>query len=224
MHPTIASSRFLSLTGKRLLVGFVLLCLPLIGARYAYVLHAASARPQNARMRPMDVARRAVQLSSTLGGTGRLTAPPVYVEERIRYHRRIPALRSLWQTHCLVNGRRFDLIFNDATGDLAYVLGYEQAERDTPEPRLLASIDSPGAAIEASLQRLHDLQMLPPGTRIRLDGSPRKVRIGYAWEVVWQALRPGSPHPTTIEVVLDRRGGAPLKVADSYQINRLTAL
>jgi hypothetical protein len=224
MNDTIASSRFLSQTGKRLSIGFVLLCITLLGARAAYMQHAALTRPKSARMWPMEVARRAVQLSSTLGGASRLTATPIYLEERVRYHRRIPALRSLWQTHCLVNGRRFDLIFNDATGGLVCVLGADRVEMDHPEPSHLAPIDSPGAAIEASLQRLKDLQMLPPGTRVRLAGSPQKVRVGGGWEVVWRALRPGVPQASDIRVVLDRRGGAPLEVDDDYQLNRLTAL
>ncbi len=147
------------------------------------------------RFTAAQIAERAQILIGALYGPAEITQQPEQL------------LSSEWVVSCRSGLREFHLTFEDSTGRLK-VFGMS-IDKSAPT-KTVAPVTTAAEANEVALHRLQALQMLPSGSKLRLERAPFLVRPAENWQLAWQIQAPQAPHPYHLTMVLDRDSGMPI--------------
>lgn len=180
--------------------------------------HAALALArQNTRMRTQEMMQRASGICIAMGAANPTIGEPQFIVQTFRPH--VPhAQRRLWVVECLAGPHRYNMIFNDLTGNIESMFadGLNGSARAAAVP--VVTLTSSNAAVEGSIRRLKDLQMVPKGTRITLAEPPQCNLNRTAWRLVWKVRRPDTASPYEVRMVLNGSDATPIMVVNCSEL------
>lgn len=101
----------------------------------------------------------------------------------------------------------FHLTFDDSSGRIRE---FGMSIDKSAPTKTVAPVTTAAEANEVALHRLQALQMLPSGSKLRLERAPFLVRPAENWQLAWQIQAPQAPHPYHLTMVLDRDSGMPI--------------
>jgi hypothetical protein len=124
--------------------------------------------------------------------------------------------RRFWSVTCLVQGRQFVLSFHAKENRLYSVLGESRGRKSRWNEIAPLPIETPQQAFEMSVLRLRQLGLLPQGAVFKLEKMPALQHNDSEWEVVWRVQRTPQSEPSRLRLMLDRLGGAPVNILDTF--------
>jgi len=191
-----------------------LLALPVFGL---FLRHSTSADgSQHPRMQGKDFKSRAAAICTALGTSATVIGEPQFVVQTFRAET-LRGQRRLWMVECQVGSRQYNLLFNDLTGNLEsmYADGREITSRAGVEE---VAVNSPSEAVEGSIRRLQDLQMVPKGTLITLVKRPTCDQDGLTWRLVWRVQRSKTAAPYEVSMMLNGCDAMPMMVVNRQEL------
>ncbi|MCW3100339.1 MAG: hypothetical protein JWL77_5957 [Chthonomonadaceae bacterium] len=193
-----------------------LLALPIF-CLFPHHLAFAAAQP-HARRQGKDFKQQAAVICTALGDAKPTIGEPQFVVQDFRVQA-LPGERRLWTVECAAGAHRYTIIFNDRTGNLECMFAEGLAVSSCSAVRDVA-VTSPGQAVEGSVRRLKDLQLVPKGTLITLVGRPQRDRDGITWRLIWKVRPPKGAIPYEVRMVLNGADATPLMVANCSEMAR----
>lgn len=181
--------------------------------------HASFAvAPRNARMQSKELKQRAYSICTALGAVNPKISEPQFVVQTFRIQA-LPGERRMWTVACQAGSHSYDIMFNDVTGNMEsmYADGLTASSRAIARTAILTSADE---AVEGSVRRLRDLQLVPEGTRIALAERPTCDRDRSIWRVIWKVRRPDSVEPYEVRMVLNGGDATPMIVVNRKELER----
>jgi hypothetical protein len=186
----------------------IILCLGVGGVLWACVHHTHRPPKPASHLSPTQVYQRAETIAALYGNTFELTDAPILLKH------------STWTISCQSDDLSLYMTFDDATGRL-WDLGIKASlEPHTP---MMAPLDTAAEARQVALHRLHDLQMVPQGSRLALARPPVCSPISGAWEMRWTVTPPDGSRSYPIFLVLNRRTGIPMRVMNLEKARQYAA-
>ena len=191
-----------------------LLALPVFGL---FLRHSTPGDgSQHPRMQGKDFKSRAAAICAALGTTTASIGEPQFVVQSFRAET-LRGQRRLWMVECQVGPRQYSMLFNDLTGNLesVYADGREVPSRSGVED---VAVNSPSDAVEGSIRRLRDLQMVPKGTLITLVKRPQCDPDGLTWRLVWKVRRSKTAAPYEVSMMLNGCDAMPMMVVNRQEL------
>ncbi len=194
--PSDASGILMRWSGK------MAVCLGVGGVLWACIHHQHQRPTPTSHLTQAQVYQRATTLAGVFGSTFEVLDAPQLLKH------------SAWTIACKSDDLSLYMTFDDATGRL-WSLGVKEPLK--PRTPMVAPLDTAAEARQVALHRLHDLQIVPQGSRLTLVQPPVLSGFGWMWEMIWFVTLPDGSPPYQIHLVLDRRTGFPITVMDLKQ-------
>ena len=173
---------------------------------------------QHPRMQGKDLRSRAATICTALSATTAAIEDPQFVVQTFRTET-LRGQRRLWLVECQVGPHRYSMLFNDMTGNLESM--YADGQGITSRARRRdAAVNSPSTAVEGSIRRLRDLQMVPKGTLITLAKRPECDPDGRIWRLAWRVQRSKTETPYEVHMTLNGYDAMPLVVVNRQELEK----
>jgi hypothetical protein len=154
----------------------------------------------------------------------RLLAPDCELDGEAQFGReRIPIPdarlmeRPLWSVPVRSDGHRYMLILRGDTKRLCHLFELPNWERK--KPAVGTAFYSAEQAIARSLAVMQRLKQVEPNAQIALKKQPQSVGSQDGWRVEWNVRTSPAQPPETVRLVLSKRDGRPLQLANGVALN-----
>jgi hypothetical protein len=195
----------------------VLLAAAAIGGSAAlpgiYNLHS---RPPGAHWTAEQAARRMLVLCDAYKGPCAMDVMPTYYGDIWVSMPQHLCRRNVWVGFVHVDGQILELVVNERTGNLVFVLnGDEVAATVTTQPS--APVETPAQAARLSMVAVGKLQMIPRDARVALVGVPAVNEVVHVWQVTWQVWDKPMAATYQVKVLLQQHDGRLMVASNAHE-------
>ncbi len=179
-----------------------------------------SATGQQTHLHSTELRRRAVAICAALGVPNATVSAPQFIVQNFR-RRGLSGQRRLWMVDCQAGPHRYNVIFNDVSGNLECLFSDGLTVSSRPAARENVIVNSASQAVEGAVRRLKDLQMLPKGTLLTLAERPSCDRDGITWHLIWKVQRSATSAPYDVRMMLNGSDVTPMSVVNCSELGKL---
>jgi hypothetical protein len=180
-------------------------------------IHGVHARQQGAHWTAEQAGRRMLALCDNYKGRCTLEGLPSYYGDAWLPISKRFCRRNIWVGFVHADGQMLDLVLNEKTGNLVYVLNGDKMATAADGRQINASVKTPAQAARLSMHVERALQMFPRKAEVALLRITAPNTREKAWHVIWQVWDKPRAVAYQIKVVLQQHDGRLIEATNSQE-------
>jgi len=181
-------------------------------------LYSFATQTQKERAKP--IVNQALSICRAFAADCQSDGEPRFVHEQVPLPLTRTMKRPMWYVPVRADGSSYAMMLRADTGRLCYVFNLSPWENLDPLSDSKSKPIEANRAVNQSLLYLQRLKIVAPDTEIALEGNPESLRNGTGWRIVWKTRSTSNSIAENLRVVVSRKNGKLLQVADTAALNQ----